>query len=117
MIEEFNVGFDVSLETFLSNTSTFDSEYCLDTVFDNVTSLLNKVATYSPGLNAGDTPTALEGLFDVLQQASDFGGALTEFLELVDDGKMPSADLHTRLYMSPLYSLLKTNQHHCNLSH
>ena len=111
VVESFSVEFDVSLDTFLSDTSTFDPAFCLDTVFANVTNLLDKVANYAPDLNAGNTPTALEGLFDALEQAKDFGGALTDFIDLVKEGK--SAPRLPVAATAPLYRLsVSPNEQH-----
>lgn len=88
MIDGFDTpSFDVDLTAFLSKAGTFVPESSLDTVFANLTNLLKEVASYAPELNAGETPTSLSGMFDIMNQVSEFGSALGGFLELVDDGE------------------------------
>ena len=95
VIDDFSPSFDVDLGSFLSdsyqavssNAGSFAPDLSLDTLFANLTDLLDEVANYTPSLNAGDSPTALGGLFDIVSDISQFGGALEDFLLLVQDGK------------------------------
>lgn len=59
----------------------------MDTLFANLTNLLEEVAGYAPDLNAGDSSTALGGLFDIVNDVSQFGGALEDFLLLIENGE------------------------------
>ena len=74
------VDFDVGLDTFIES---FD----LGDIFSNITSLLTELADYGPNFSVGDAPTALVGLFDVVNEAKEFESALEEFTEIVKDGE------------------------------
>lgn len=80
VIDDIKVDFDVELDTFIES---FD----LGDIFSNITSLLNEIANYGPDFTVGDTPTALIGLFEVVNEAKEFGSALQEFIGLADDGE------------------------------
>ena len=79
-IDGITVDFDVGLDTFIES---FD----LGDIFSNITSLLTELADYGPNFSVGDAPTALVGLFDVVNEAKEFESALEEFTEIVKDGE------------------------------
>jgi hypothetical protein len=79
-IDDINVDFDVELDTFIES---FD----LGDMFLNITRLLNEISDYGPDFTVGDTPTALIGLFEVVNEAKEFGSALQEFIGLATDGE------------------------------
>ena len=87
VIDQFTPSFDVDLGSFLSKAGSFAPEFTLDTLFANLTNLLEEVAGYAPDLNAGDSSTALGGLFDIVNDVSQFGGALEDFLLLIENGE------------------------------
>ena len=95
VIDDFSVSFDVDLGSFLSksfdsvssNSGSFASNLSLDKLFDDLTDLLDKVAGYAPALNVSSSPQGLEKLFDIVSEISAFGGALEDFLALVQNGK------------------------------
>ena len=76
---------DLDLEPFLDGGAFGSGDMSLEAIFDDMTSLLNEITNYSPMLQLSDAPAAINGLFDVIDQASAFAEALTEFLSLVDD--------------------------------
>ena len=80
-------SFDVDLTPFLSKASTYASELSVDTLFANLTDLLKEVAAYGPDLDTGESQTALSGLFDIVREVSEFGGALEDFLDLIENGE------------------------------
>ena len=60
-----------------------------DTVFEEVTELLSTIADYDiTGLAAGDAPQAISGLFDVIEDLSDFATTFSNFVQLVEEGKI-----------------------------
>ena len=79
--------FDVDLTSFLSKAGTYASELSLDTLFTNLTDLLKEVASYGPDLDTGGSQTALNGLFDIVNEVSEFGDALGDFLDLIENGE------------------------------
>lgn len=78
--ENITFDFDVGLDTFIES---FD----LGDIFSNITSLLTELADYGPNFSVGDAPTALVGLFGVVNEAKEFEAALQEFIEIVMDGE------------------------------
>ena len=88
VIGDFSPSFDVDLSPFLSKADSYASEFTLDTLFANLSDLLTEVASYAPDLNAGDSPTALNGLFDIVDDVSQFSDALEEFLQLINSGEI-----------------------------
>ena len=76
---------DLDLEVFLDGGAFGGGETGLDQIFDFATTLLQNISSYGPELNLAQNPAAVNGLFNIVNQASDFSGALTEFLSLVDE--------------------------------
>ena len=60
----FDLDLDLDLSSFTEASSSFPSDVSLDTIFSNVTDLLDTVANYGPMLNAANTPSAIDGLLD-----------------------------------------------------
>lgn len=60
-----------------------------DTVFEEVTELLSTIADYDfTGFETGDAPQAISGLFDVIEDLSDFATTFSNFVQLVEEGKI-----------------------------
>lgn len=81
VVEGIDVDFDVALDTFIDS-------FGLDVVFTNLTTLLTEIADYGPNLTVGDAPSAVIGLFDVMNDIKEFSSALQEFINIVDDGEI-----------------------------
>ena len=82
--------FSVDLGTFLGEIASklFDStEISLDSVFKDLQDLLGRIAAYGPNITAGDTPTELEGLFDIINDQKHFADGLVEFIAFVHNGE------------------------------
>jgi hypothetical protein len=79
-IDGITVDFDVALDTFIDS-------FGLDVVFTNITNLLTEIANYGPNLTVGDAPSAVIGMFEVVNDAKEFSSALQEFISIVDDGE------------------------------
>ena len=60
----FDLTLDLELSSFLASSSVFGSDVSLDTIFSNVTDLLDTIASYGPMLNAGGNASAVTGLLD-----------------------------------------------------
>lgn len=91
-IDGIAIDFDVELDTFIEK---FD----LEVILANFTNLLNEIAKYGPNLTVGNAPSALTGLFDVMNDAKEFGNALQEFMSIVVEGE-------SYCYVHPLPSLV-----------
>ena len=81
VIEGISVDFDLDLGTFIES---FD----LDITFANITSLLTNIARYGPNLTVGNGPSALTGLFGVVNDTRAFSEALQEFVNISNQGKI-----------------------------
>ena len=81
--------FSVDLGTFLGEIAlrAFGSAGSLDSVFKDLQDLLGRIAAYGPNITAGDTPTELEGLFDIINDQKDFADGLVEFIAFVHNGE------------------------------
>ena len=79
--DDVSFDFDVDLREFID-------QFHLDTVFTNLTSLLDTIAGYGPTVTAGADPTAIHGLFNVVNEAADFAGSLEQFTSLVQNGEI-----------------------------
>jgi len=76
-----SMDFDAELDTFIDS---FD----LDILVGNLTTLLTEIAKYGPNLTVGNAPSALKGMFDVVNDAKEFSNALQQFTSIVDDGEI-----------------------------
>ena len=108
----FDLTLDLELSSFTDAAEVFNSELSLDTLFQDVTNLLDTIASYGPELNAGEAPSPVNGLlngkksyalvhyilfcythpqyplFDtVVNDAKDFATGLQDFMEIVGDGE------------------------------
>ena len=108
----FDLTLDLELSSFTEAAEVFSSEFSLDTLFQDVTNLLDTIASYGPELNAGEAPSPVSGLlngkkncalacyivlyythpqyplFDtVVNDAKDFATGLQDFIEIVGDGE------------------------------
>ena len=97
--ETLDFGFDCNLDLFLSGSpatatdgivgggqrhlkeQSFGSDINLDTVFRDLTDLLGVVAEFGPEFQ--DAPSAVQGLFSVINQTKDFANGLVEFRHFV----------------------------------
>ena len=85
-----DLKFSVDLKTFLgslASTAFGSSNISLDAVFTDLQTLLGNIASYGPNVTAGSTPTELEGLFDIINDAKDFADGLLDFIDVVDKGE------------------------------
>ena len=89
--------YSVDLGTFLGSVASaaFGQNNSLDEVFDDLQALLGNIADYAPNMTAGDTPTDLSGLFDIINDAKDFADGLVEFVEIVESGENYASHLCT----------------------
>jgi hypothetical protein len=82
---DFAFDFDVDLSVFL-DTDVFGN-FTLDKIIQNATALLGAIASLGPKLNAGGTtPSALDGLFNIVGELGDLGGTLETYIDLVGQG-------------------------------
>ena len=94
--EPVDFMFDCNLNLFLDNSAaaddmdgrrrledsqSFGPGINLETVFQNITDLLDVVAEFGPEFQ--NAPSAVQGLFSVINQAKDFSNGLFEFKEFV----------------------------------
>ena len=80
-----NIGIDVDLEPFLDSAAFGNGKAALEDVLNDVTSVLVQISDYAPALSMGSDATPVGGLFKVISQASNFVGALQEFLAIVEE--------------------------------
>lgn len=84
---DFIFDFDVGLDAFLNSSSTFGSNTTLDSLFEDMTGLLDEVISYAPSLTAGNSSSALSGLFSIVEDFQDLAGGLSSFTDLVQEGE------------------------------
>ena len=76
--------FDVDIGTFMNNVG----ENNLTSLLQSATSFLQEVALIKPELKVSDTPSALDGFFDIVNQLNDLANQLSTYTETVDQGAL-----------------------------
>ena len=76
--------FDVDIGTFMNNVG----ENNLTSLLQSATIFLQEVALIKPELKVSDTPSALDGFFDIVNQLNDLANQLSTYTETVDQGAL-----------------------------
>ena len=84
--------FDVDMSTFLNND--YVGENTLASLLQNATIFLQEVASIQPELNASETPSALDGFFDIVNQLNDFSVQLLTYIDTVNQGMSSDSFFH-----------------------
>jgi hypothetical protein len=82
--EGLSFDFDMDISTFLNNDIV--GANTLTAVLQNATDFLGRIASLQPAFNAaGNTPSALDGFFSIVNQLNDLGDGLLTYIELVNE--------------------------------
>jgi hypothetical protein len=82
--EGLSFDFDMDISTFLNNDIV--GVNTLTAVLQDATVFLGQIATLQPAFNAaGNTPSALDGFFSIVNQLNDLGDGLLTYIELVNE--------------------------------